>query len=228
MSKRANIKKKIKYVTIACNIANGIFVKLVKELKKNKFKTELDIYNYLKKQAYSKGCRLSYKPVVGTGGNASVIHHKADDTKLGKGFLIIDFGVKYNGYCSDCTRTFYLGKPSKKDVYFYNLILESQLTALNHVRIGVSGADLDLISRAALWKYFKNYAHAAGHGIGRKVHQYPRISPNSNSIMKPGQIITIEPGLYFKDKFGIRIEDTILVDENPKILTKFTKKLIVI
>lgn len=212
----------------ACSVSDKIFNLLIKELRKHKFKTELDIANFLKKKTYANNCRLSFRPIVAIGKNAAEIHHIPNDTELKKGFLVIDFGVKYKCYCSDCTRTFYLGKPTKKEIKLYNLVLEAQLTALNHARPGVYAADVDLIARAILEPYFKYFIHALGHGVGKKVHMSPLIAPKSKKILKKGQIVTIEPGLYFKNRLGIRIEDTIIVKENPIILTKITKKLIII
>ena len=219
---------KIKNVTKACEITDKIFRKLVKKLKQKVFLTELDVYNFLKKETYANNCRLSFKPIVAIQENAAEIHHKANNTRLKDGFLIVDFGVKYKGFCSDCSRTFYLGNPSKKDKDLYNLVLESQLTALNYVRSGVCSADIDAIVRAVLWKYFRNFVHGTGHGVGKKIHQSPVLSPKSKSILREGQIITIEPGLYFKNKLGIRIEDTVLVKNGVYILTKTKKEMVII
>ncbi|MBR9691730.1 M24 family metallopeptidase [Candidatus Woesearchaeota archaeon] len=219
----------IKYIARACSIADKILKQLIKELKQRKFKTELDIYNFLKQKTKENKCKLAFKPVVAMGKNAAEIHHKASNSRLKKGFLVIDFGVKYKDYCSDCTRTFYLyGKPSAEEKELYNLVLEAQTTALNHARPGVAAADIDLIARAALWKHFKNFVHGTGHGVGRKIHQGPNLKPKGKLKLKENQAITIEPGLYFKNKLGIRIEDTIIVKESPVILTKISKKLIII
>jgi Xaa-Pro aminopeptidase len=212
----------------ACSITDKILKKTINGLKKGLFKTELDIYNFLKKQAYANNCRLSFKPVVAIGKNAAEIHHRADKTKLKKGFLVLDFGVKYNGCCADCTRTVYLGRPSKEERKLYDLVLNAQETALMYVKPGVYAADVDLIARAALWSYFKNFIHGTGHGIGKRIHQAPNLKPRSVSILKENQAVTIEPGLYFKGKLGIRIEDAVVVKNKPIILTKLSKKLITI
>jgi len=212
----------------ACQITDKILKNLIKELNNNSFKTELDIYQFLKCKTKEQNCKLAFKPVIATGKNAAEIHHKPNNTKLKKGFLVVDFGVKYKEYCSDCTRTFYIGKPSKKEKELYNLVLKAQLTALNHIKPGIYAADIDAITRAVLQKHFKNFIHSTGHGVGKKIHQSPNISPKSRSILKNNQVITIEPGLYFKNKLGIRIEDTVIVKNNPVILTKTTKELIII
>ena len=220
----------LKKVKKACSITVKIFRALIKELGKRAFKTELDVYDFLKQRTKENGCKLAFKPVVAMGRNAAEIHHKASNSRLRKGFLVVDFGVKYKGYCGDCTRTFYLyGKPSKFERKIYELVLLAQETALMHVRAGAYAADIDLIARAILWDYYRNFVHGTGHGIGKKIHQSPGLSPTSKRILKKGQAITIEPGLYFKNKFGVRIEDTIVVGEKgARILTKISKKLLVV
>ncbi len=212
----------------ACSITTKILKTLVKELKRNGFKTELDIYGFLKHETKKEKCKLAFKPIVATAENAYEIHHKANNAKLKKGFLVIDFGVKYKGYCSDCTRTFYIGKPTKKEKQIYKLVLEAQLTALDHAIPGVYAADIDLIARAVLQEHYKHFTHGTGHGVGKQIHQAPSLKPRGKSIIKQGDVLTIEPGLYFKNKLGIRIEDTVLIKSKPVILTTMTKRLITI
>lgn len=217
-----NIKK-------ACSIIDKILLQLAEELRKKLFKTEKDISRFIIKKIKENNCKLAFKPIAAIGKNAAEIHHKASDTEIKKGFLVIDLGAKYKGYCSDCTRTFCIGKPSRKEKEIYNLIKDAQLTAFNHVKAGVYAADIDLIARAYLWKYYKNFKHSTGHGIGKKVHQAPNLRPRGRFKLKENDVVTVEPGLYFKNKFGVRIEDIILVKKNnAEILTRFSKKLIII
>ncbi|MBW2993576.1 M24 family metallopeptidase [Candidatus Woesearchaeota archaeon] len=219
----------LKYSRKSCSIASGIIKKTIRELENKSFKTELDVYNFLKKETCQNKCRLAFKPIVAFGKNAAEIHHKAKKTKLGKGFLVIDFGVKYRGICSDMTRTVYIGTPSKKEKRLYNLVLLAQETAMRYACAGEYAANIDLVARAVLWDYWKHFVHGTGHGVGRKIHQAPSLKPRGRAILKKGDVITIEPGLYFKNKLGIRVEDTILIKENqPEILTKVDKKLKII
>ncbi|MBW2996113.1 M24 family metallopeptidase [Candidatus Woesearchaeota archaeon] len=219
----------IKYITKACSITVKILNQVIKELKKHSFKTEIDIEKFLKQKTEENKCRFAFEPVIAMGKNAAEIHHESTRSKLKKGFLVIDFGVRYNGYCGDCTRTFYLyGKPSKEEERIYNLILLAQETALIHAQPGVYAADVDLIVRNILKEYPIKFVHGSGHGIGKRIHKLPSLEPGSKSILKENQAITIEPGLYFKNKLGIRIEDTIIVKQNPIILTKLSKKLTII
>jgi len=213
----------------ACSIADNIYKELIKKLKKRSLNTEQEVSDFLRHLTIKNRCKLAFPPVVAMQENAAEIHHEANNTKLKKGFLVIDFGVKYKGYCSDCTRTFYLyGRPTKEEKELYNLVLLAQETALQHAQPGVAAADIDLIARAVLQKYFRNFVHGTGHGVGAKIHQVPNLKPRGKFLLKENQTITVEPGLYFKNKLGIRIEDTIIVKENPIILTKISKELTII
>jgi len=213
-------------VTKACAIADQILKKMLKELKKGVFQTEGDVAKFLRKETYAHNCKLAFRPIVAMQENAAEIHHKSNQTKLKKGFLVVDFGVKYRGYCSDCTRTFYLkGNPTQEEKALYELVLMAEETALMHAQPGVYAANIDLIARAALWEYFKHFVHSTGHGVGKRIHQAPNLRSKGKSKLKENQTITIEPGLYFKNKLGIRIEDTIIVKEKPIILTKISKEL---
>lgn len=221
-------QSEISKIAKACKIADSILNKTIKKIKKNSFKTEKDVANFLKKETYKSNCKLAFLPIVAMGKNAFTLHHRPTDTKLKKGFLVIDFGVRYKGYNSDCTRTLYLGKPTNKEKGLYNLVLLAQETALMHALPGVYAFDVDAIGRAILWPYFRHFIHSIGHGVGKRIHQSPIVGPGGKKTLKKNQAITIEPGLYFKNKLGIRIEDTILIKEKPLILTKVTKKLVII
>ena len=219
----------IEKTKIACSIADRIYRQMIKKLKKRALVTELEVAEFLEKKTKHVKCTLAFPPVVAMQENAAEIHHKADTTVLKKGFLVVDFGVKYKGYCSDCTRTFYLrGQPTKKEIMLYGLVLLAQETASMYAQPGVAAADLDLIARAILEPYYKHFIHGTGHGVGIKIHQVPNLKPKGKHILRKDQTITVEPGLYFKNKLGIRIEDTILVRNKPIILTKISKALTVI
>ena len=139
---------------------------------------------------------------------------------------MIDFGVRYEGYCCDETRTIYLGKPNKKDIELYNLILKIQETAIKNLKLGIECSKFSKKHVDLFKGYRKYFIHALGHGVGKRIHQGPRISEKSKDNFEKNTIIAIEPGLYFKNKYGIRIEDTILIKDKPIILTKTGKKLI--
>jgi len=211
----------------ACSINDKILFKIKQKLEKKEFLTEKDIENFIRSEAKKTRCTLAFKSVISTGKNTSEIHHKPTDKRIGKGFLMLDFGVNYKGYCSDVTRMFYIGKPAKKEKEIYDLVLLAQKTALSCAKPGEYAADVDLIARNILLKYFSHFRHGLGHGVGKKIHEGPHLRPRGRRILKENDVITIEPGLYFKN-FGVRIEDTIVVRNKPEILTKFTKELIII
>lgn len=219
----------IKQIKKACSISDKVMAEAISALRKKKFKTEKELYKFIIKSIYARGCRLAFKPIVSSGKNLADIHHKANDTRLTNGFIIIDMGAKYNGYCSDITRTVFLGRPSKKDVFLYNLVRDVQETCVEYAYDGMPLNDIDAIARAGFEGYRKKFRHSLGHGVGKKVHVYPSLGPNKDGWLKQGQIVTIEPGIYFKKGIGIRIEDTLLVTKNkPVLLTRATKKMIII
>tara|TARA_Y100000310_G_scaffold268591_1_gene281272 strand:- start:183 stop:833 length:651 start_codon:yes stop_codon:yes gene_type:complete len=208
----------------ACEISCEILKECVDKF--SNFKTEKDVVKFLKEKIKEKKLKMAFPPLVVSGKNFLEIHHKSNKTKL-KGFVIVDFGVKVNNYCADITRMLFVGKPSKKDLELFNLVLEVYEKALSEIKIGNDYCDLDVNARINFGEYKKYFKHSLGHGVGKKVHSKPHISPSSENIVKENDIITIEPGIYSKD-FGIRIEDTILVGEKIEILTKMKKELIVL
>ena len=138
-------------------------------------------------------------------------------------------GLKFNGYCSDLTRTVYLGKPSNAEKQLYNFVLAAQQKPLSAIKHGAGGSGLFESSAKSLGKYRKNFIHGLGHGLGKHIHIKPYMKSTSFDMLKEGDIITVEPGIYFKNKFGIRIEDDYLVTRNgARKLTKATNKLIVL
>lgn len=217
-------KKEIKYIKWACKITDKIFKELFKNIKN--FKTEEEICNFLVKKTKENKCKLAFKPIVAN--NNWIIHPKPRKYKLKKGFLIIDFAVKYKGYCADETRTIYLGKPAKKDIKLYNMVLKIQETAIKNLKPKISCSKFSKKHAKIFGNYRKYFIHALGHGVGKKIHQKPSLSSNSKDKFENNTAITIEPGLYFKNKYGIRIEDTILIKNKAELLTKTPKNLITV
>ena len=215
---------KIQCIKKACEIDDEIFTLILKNIKN--LKTEKDIDNLIRREARKRKLKIAFPPVVASGKNAAEIHHKPSKSKLKKGFLVLDFGVKVGGYCSDMTRTIYLGKASKKEKQIYNKVLSIQKSASKMAKPGAECFDIDCFVRKNLKNLRELFLHSLGHGVGKKIHELPNLSPKTCNILKKNDIITIEPGVYKKKSFGIRIEDSILVGKPPKILTKSPKKLI--
>ena len=209
----------------ACKITDQIFSSLVKNIKK--FKTEKDVEQFILTEIKKRNLKPSFPPIVAAKRNASTPHHIPTNKKL-EGFVVIDMGVRYKGYCSDMTRTLYFGHPNKKEVEIYNLLLHSQLKSIENLNKFKTYKELCEETRKILGKYNKYFIHSLGHGVGKKIHQLPKVSHKSKHKIKQGEVITIEPGIYVKNKYGIRIEDTLVVKKKPEILTKSTKDLIII
>lgn len=210
----------MKYESIkkACQITDEIFSKIIKR----KFETEIELAEFIIKEIKSRGLKMAFKPIVAA--SNSEIHHEPTNSKL-KGFVVIDFGVKYKEYCSDMTRTVFYGKASKEDKKLYELLKSVQENTIKKITIGMNGGDLDQYARDSLGKYSKYFKHSLGHGVGKKVHSGKVLYFKRKSKINKGCFITIEPGIYFNNK-GLRIEDTIYVGNKIEILTKSTKKLV--
>ena len=215
---------KIECIKKACVITDDIFSLILKNIKS--MKTEKDIDSFIRKYAKKRKLKIAFPPIVASGKNAAEIHHKPNKSKLKKGFLVLDFGVKVGGYCSDMTRTVYLGKASKKEKQLYNKILSIQKSAAKKAKTGADCFEIDYFVRKKLGVLRKYFLHSLGHGVGKKIHEAPTLSPKTTEKLKKGEIVAIEPGVYVKNKFGIRIEDSVLVGKTSKILTKSPKRFV--
>ncbi|MCK4521487.1 MAG: aminopeptidase P family protein [Nanoarchaeota archaeon] len=216
--------KEIENIKKACSIADNVFKKA---LSKFRFKTEKELGLFLECEIKKQGADISFKPLVASGKNGAYPHHEPGDAKL-KGFTIIDFGAKYKGYCSDMTRTIYAGKPGEKEKKIYKKVLYVQKSMINMLRPKLDIAKVDISARRLFGKDRDKFIHASGHGVGVEIHESPGLYETAEGKLKKNMVFTIEPGLYFNNKFGIRIEDTVLLDEKAVILTKTKKELIVV
>ncbi len=216
---------KLESIRKACEINDLIFREIVENFN---FKTEKKLTSYILKRFKDFDVQKAYSPIVAN--NNSIIHAKPRAHKFTNGFLVLDFGCKVNGWCSDMTRTIFMGRANSDERKLYNLVLNCQLKCAFKVKAGVSCFELEVLSRRLLGDYRKYYSHRLGHGIGRKVHEKPEFGSLSVDILKENDFVTIEPGIYIKNKkknFAIRIEDTIYVGKNrSEILCNSSKKLI--
>lgn len=179
---------------------------------------------------------LSFSPIVAFGKNTANIHHEPNKTKLkrparrgGADIIMLDFGCAVGRYCSDMTRTYFWGEPSRKQKRIYSDVLKAQELAINAVKKGERRSwIIDKIARNFLNKKYgaKKFAHGLGHGVGTVIHEWPNFKPKSEDIIPVGCVMTVEPGLYFKNFGGVRIEDMILITKNGyKNLTNAPKDL---
>ena len=173
---------------------------------------------------------LSFTMIVGSGSRSALPHGVASDKVVAAGdAVVLDFGCIVDGYCSDMTRTVFVSKVSDKQRRIYEFVLEAQQTALAGLRAGMSGREGDALARdvlvkAGLGDYF---GHGLGHGVGREIHEAPRLSVSSQDTLQPKMVVTVEPGVYLPGEFGVRIEDMVVVEENGiRNLTASTKELI--
>ena len=219
-------KEEIALIKKAFSITNVIVNSTIKNFKK--FKTEQDVATFLRIETIKNGCELSFPPIVASGKNAAMPHYSPQHVPLQNGFCVVDFGIKYNGYCTDITRTVFLGKPSERDIGLYNFILRAQEKSISLIQKGIKTAFLYKQMQKDLRHYARFFTHGLGHGVGLEIHELPNLSLNSKEKIGNNMTFTIEPGIYIPGKFGIRIEDTVLFTNKVDVLTKVSKKLMVI
>jgi Xaa-Pro aminopeptidase len=171
----------------------------------------------------------SFETIVASGERSALPHGVASERVIGTDeFVKLDFGAYYKGYCSDITRTVVVGRASDRHREIYNIVLEAQLYALAHIRPGMTGREADALSRDIIAKYGygDRFGHSLGHGLGLEIHEAPRLSKLSDTILTPGMTVTVEPGIYLPGFGGVRIEDDIVITESGiKILTSSPKEL---
>ncbi|MBD3164933.1 M24 family metallopeptidase [Candidatus Woesearchaeota archaeon] len=224
--RKIKTEKEISLVRKSAEITSTVLEECIKKF--NKLKTEKDVEAFLHKETINKGCTLAFPPIVASGSSSSMPHCDPKKVKLKKGFCIIDFGVVYRGYHSDITRTIHIGRPVKKEAGYYSMLLDVQEAVIGCISPGKKCKDIYEKAVHLLKDCSKNFTHGLGHGIGLQIHELPNLTPNSEDIIMDNMAFTVEPGIYFPGKFGIRIEDDILVAKNKvEVLTKVPKKLII-
>jgi Xaa-Pro aminopeptidase len=194
-------------------------------------RTEAAVADSLERAMRAHGATgLSFPSIVAAGPHGALPHAQPRDVEISAGELVvIDWGAVLDGYCSDCTRTLAAGELDDEAHAVYELVLEAQLAGLKAVRAGVSGRDADGAARAVIdaGGHAEHFGHGLGHGVGMEVHEAPRLSQRSDSVLASGNIVTVEPGIYLPGRLGVRIEDLVVVtDSGCEILTGVPKELI--
>jgi len=177
--------------------------------RENELAAELD---YQMRQHGAEG--VAFETIVASGARAALPHARPTTAPIGRNqLLLIDMGACQEGYASDMTRTVGVGRPAQRLRTAYEAVLESQLAAVDAVRPGVTFAKVDQVARNVLRKHglHKAFIHSLGHGLGLEIHEAPRLARTEKGVLAPGMVITIEPGVYLADDYGVRIEDTVLV-----------------
>jgi Xaa-Pro aminopeptidase len=170
----------------------------------------------------------SFETIVGAGPNGALPHHRADGTVIKTGDpVVIDMGARYQGYCSDLTRTLFVGEPDDAFREIYNTVLRAQLEAEARVTAGMTGKETDAIARDIIVQagHGDNFGHSLGHGIGLAVHESPGVGPNSDGTIEDGMVFTVEPGIYMPGWGGVRIEDMAVMENGRARVLSRARKL---
>jgi Xaa-Pro aminopeptidase len=221
-------KDEIERTRRACDLARRTFevvrAKLTPEM------TELQLANEMEYQARQFGAKgMSFQTIVAVGPRAALPHARPTSRRIGESdFTLIDWGVNEGLYVSDLTRVLARARISPKLRKLYGVVLKAQLAGIEAIRPGATCEEVDRVARGVIEKagYGKEFGHGLGHGIGLEIHEAPRLAQGQPLELKPGMIVTVEPGIYFPDWGGIRIEDDVLVTRNGhEVLTSVPKEL---
>jgi len=224
-------KQEIENIKIAQSITEKGFDEALKALKQGV--SEIEIAALIEYVFLKNGASLAFDSIVAFGSNGASPHAHRTNRKLQSGdFVTMDIGAKWNGYCSDMTRTVAYGAISTKQEEIYNTVLNAQVKAENEIRAGMSGYEADKIARDYISQkgYGEYFTHSLGHSVGVDIHENITLSPRAkNDIIKNGMVVTVEPGIYIPGFCGVRIEDTTLIENNiANSLAKSNKNLIII
>lgn len=195
--------------------------------------TERDVAARLVYELLRRGGRkVSFDPIVAAGANGSMPHAVPGETVIQPGmFVTMDFGCVYEGYCSDMTRTVAVGQPTEEMERVYHTVLEAQRAGIAAARAGVTGSEVDRAARQVIQQagYGAFFSHSFGHSLGLEIHESPNASPSEQSVLPTGAVISAEPGIYLPGRFGVRIEDVLVLREGGcEDITHSPKNLIVL
>lgn len=219
----------VENVLAAQHIAEGAFEHILKTITYDMTEIEVaaELEYYMKKHGSDKP---SFDTICVSGTASSRPHGVPRKCKLEKGFLTMDYGAMVNGYHSDMTRTIVIGKADDEMKKLYNTVLEAQLAAIDAITEGVKNADMDKVARDIIYGagYEGCFGHSLGHGVGLEIHESPNLSGGEGErVLKVGEIVTVEPGIYLEGKYGCRIEDMVLIEKGGKRnLTNCPKEMI--
>ncbi|MGE5407308.1 MAG: M24 family metallopeptidase [Syntrophothermus sp.] len=178
------------------------------------------------------GGEPSFPAIVAAGPNGALPHAEPGPREIGSGELVVfDMGARLDGYCSDGTRTFATGEPGEAARVVYETVLEAQLAALEAVAPGAAGEQVDAVARKLIDAagHGRHFGHGLGHGVGLEVHEGPRLAPKSDDVLAPGEVVTVEPGIYLPGELGVRIEDFVVVTEDGcRNLSTLSKELTIV
>jgi Xaa-Pro aminopeptidase len=195
-------------------------------------RSERDVAAAAEARMRELGAEPSFPTIVAAGPNGALPHAEPGDREIGRGELVVfDMGARLDGYCSDGTRTFATGELDDRARGVYELVLRAQTAALEAVVAGAGGEAVDSAARDPIAEagHGDDFGHGLGHGVGLEVHEAPRLSQRSEDVLAPGEVVTVEPGVYLAGKLGVRIEDLVVVGEDgPRNLSGLPKNLQVV
>ena len=224
-------EEELSCMTAAQRIAEGALEQILKEIRPGMTEKEIAArLNYLMVSAGAE--KTSFDTIVASGPNGSMPHAVPGMRKVREGdFITMDFGCVYKGYCSDMTRTVALGRPSDEMRNVYDIVLQAQLAGIAAAKAGVTGAAIDGPARKVIQDagYGAYFGHSFGHSLGIDIHEAPNAAPGNDKPMPDGAVVSAEPGIYLPGKFGVRIEDVmILRPDGAQVITKAPKALLVL
>ena len=179
--------------------------------------TEIEVARATEARIRELGGQPSFPAIVAAGANGALPHAEPSERPIAGGDLVVfDMGAILDGYCSDCTRTFAVGEVAGEAAEVYEIVRAAQQAALETIRPGIGGVEADEVARAAIRDagYGDEFGHGLGHGVGLEVHEAPRLGPRSEDTLGAGEAVTVEPGIYLPGRFGVRIEDLVIVTED--------------
>lgn len=180
-------------------------------------KTEREVARAFEARIRELGGDPSFPAIVAAGPNGALPHAEPGEREIGRGELVVfDMGAAIDGYCSDGTRTFATGDPGEEATEVYEVVRQAQQASLDAIRSGITGEDVDKVAREVIDAagHGDRFGHGLGHGVGLELHEAPRLSLRSDDVLAPGEVVTVEPGIYLPGKLGVRIEDLVVVTED--------------
>jgi Xaa-Pro aminopeptidase len=221
--------EEVGHIRTAAKLADAAFERIIRDGLIGR--TEREVAVALEHDMRERGARRpSFDSIVAAGGHGALPHAQPRDVPIRSGDLVvIDWGAELDGYCSDCTRTVAAGEPREDAREVYELVLSAQLAGLKDVRPGRPGREVDAVAREVIEAggHGEHFGHGLGHGVGLAVHESPRLSQRSEDVLAPGNVVTVEPGVYLPGRLGVRIEDLVLVTEDGHdVLNGLSKRLL--
>ncbi|PMP78166.1 MAG: aminopeptidase P family protein [Sulfurihydrogenibium sp.] len=228
-------EEEIEIINQAVLKIDNVYKNLIPWIRENLKKglTELSIRRKVVDLIFQEGgTSESFTTIVASGKHTAIPHWEtSNEPILTQAPLLIDMGLKYEGYCSDFTRTLYIGTPDKKFIEIYNVVKEAHLTATEKVKAGIPIKEIDLAARQVIEKYGygEYFTHSTGHGIGIDIHEEPRIYKDNEDILQENTVFTIEPGIYIPGYGGVRLENIVVArKEKAQVLTQTSLELLIL